>query len=352
MFFISLYVFPFLPAWLFGVVLTKKTRGFFGLLALVGFLLAASVLASFSGALAYGYGGAIIVLPAFMLIVCAGVVTGTSFRLGSHSETPIRYYASLIVSLLATFGIAVALDYPAFAKKKATQDYIESFWKRDISFDLGEHSITLPVSPRLMVNMSSKRKEGGWNTNHYSFARTKYKGENFFDVMDDPERIIQVNELQVNGVNKVAKDDQRVARSKVHKRWCGLRPEMADKFWCADKLSVQSYQFYNEERAHFAERKAWLENPQSKLLGTTKFRYGNRDVIIHETLGLDKRSEAIFSVCYTNFRGTKCVLDYAIEDDILVRVTYITQKVSVTDAVLQEYIVTVEALWESWQSDI
>ena len=100
-------------------------------------------------------------------------------------------------------------------------------------------------------------------------------------------------------------------------------------------------EFTNLEPFEFEERKNWLENLNSTGR-PSPYRGRDRRLVIHKSLGLDKRGEVIFSVCSSH----TCTLDYAVEEDILGRINYNPEEDYIPDEALQKYIEAAEARWK------
>lgn len=336
-----------------GGCLPNKTRIFFAIVSAVGLILFGTIIVLMMSSPAAGvwekYNR---IGPAFALLlgifISAGILAGTLSRVSMSLsyfdglKGTMKYFVALAALLVALTPILIpvttslAKHYKESAEKKIIKDartaQLENLWMTDLTLKMQDHTLTLPYAARLHLQLSRR-------DNMYGKDKTY-----------DPEKIYKdVYRFRIHGPQQRVCSGPRPERctaqnkliNKTWKRWCELRPDMAQTFWCFDELNVLRMEFTNLELFEFEERKYWLENLNSK---ERPIPYRGRDyrLIIHKALGLDKRGEVIFSVCSSH----TCTLDYAVEEDILGQINYNSDEDHIPDEALQKYIEAAEARWK------
>jgi len=344
----------FLLAFFFGLALPgKRSRGIFGTLAGIGAIITVIgtlFLFSIGNSPQAAHGGAGL---AFLLIL-SPVIGSLSFGLlgGIVSRVANDWYGKTRKGLWENFvvfgpffvplGLTVVLCLMSVletAKTKREQGKILSeFWQQDVSIHLGDHRFKLPLSPRLKIN---NRGFGSTRNAHQTFAELEKKSE--------------IRSLFVYGLKDdcLSHDKNCALMKKQNSKWCKLRPDYRQKFWCDDHLNGDDIRFETDAAVHFEERKKWFENPSSDSIVHRRYSMGNRKIITHKSLGQDQRGEDIISACsdYLNKKFPYCVLEHAVEKDVLARIGYRMPPNSITVQELKEKVLASQRLWKSLKSD-
>jgi len=352
--YLMVFGFAFLPAYFFGLALPgKRSRGIFGTLAGIGVILTiigTAFLFSIGNSPSAAHGGAglafLLILLPFIGSLSFGLLGGIVSRLANDWYGKTRnglwenfvVFGPFFIPLGLTFVLCLMDILETTKTKREQEKELLGYWQQDVSVQFGDHRFDLPLSPRLKVNY---RGFGSARNARQPFADLENKGG--------------LRSLFVYGLKDNCRpyDKNCAFVKKQNSKWCKLRPEYRQSVWCLDYLNGDDIKFETDAVVHFEERKKWFGNSSSDSIVHQRYSRGNRKIITHTNLGQDKRGEDIISACsdFLNKKFPYCVLEHAVEDDVLASLGYRMPRNSITEQELKEKVLASKRLWKSLKSN-